>query len=465
MTASPQRVLIVDDEEAICWGLERLLRERGHDVETAATAEQALESVRAAPPDAIVLDVRLPGMDGLSAMEMIRDLAGPVPIVVITAFGNLETAVQAMERGAVEYLTKPFDLDQAALVIERALAQGHQPTGGREALPLNTFDQEIVGRSAAMQEVFKQIALVARSDLSVLITGESGTGKELVARAIHRHSHRADRPFLTVNLAALSPTLIESELFGHVRGAFTGADSSRVGLLELGNGATIFFDEVGDVPPNIQVKLLRALEQGEIMAVGDTRARPAEFRVLAATNRNLQHEIQAGRFRRDLYFRLAGFEIDLPPLRDRTEDIPLLVERFLSGGTRSEASRAHFTEAAIVELQKRSWPGNVRQLRAAVESAALRARGLAIGPEHLPDHRILDAPGELHDELSQCVRSWTRRRLEESPDTTNLYQQFLAEVEPALLEAVLEFTSRNRAAAAKRLGIHRQTLRKKLQEL
>ena len=310
-------ILIVDDEESICWGLSRLLGDEGHMVFVASSAEEALEKVPTAQPDLVVLDVRLPGMDGLTAMSKFRDAAGTVPIVVITAFGSLNTAVAALNKGAFDYLPKPFDLDQAAAVIHRALAVPERTsTSENEVQSQSTSDDELFGASLAMQEVFKRIALVAPTDASVLISGESGTGKELVARAIHRHSHRAKWPLVPVNLASLSPSLVESELFGHVRGAFTGATNSRQGLLELANGATVFFDEAGDIPLSVQVKLLRVLEQQEVTPVGDTQPRRTSFRFIAATHRDLRQECAAGNFRQDLFFRLAVFEIHLPPLRE-----------------------------------------------------------------------------------------------------------------------------------------------------
>ncbi len=374
-------VLIVDDEESICWGLRRLLTASGHYVDVASSAEEALEIAAQRRPELVVLDVRLPGMDGLSAMVRLQQLAAGAPIVVITAFGNLETAVAAVRGGAFDYLTKPFDVEQVAAVVDRALAS----TRPSEPLPPDlaaVSGEELLGTSPAMQEVFKRIALVAGSEASVLITGESGTGKELVARAIHRHSRRADKPLVPVNLASLSPTLIESELFGHVRGAFTGAETARQGLLELANSGTVFFDELGEIPLSVQVKLLRVLEQREVTPVGGTRAHECSFRVIAATNRDLQTEFQQGRFRQDLYFRLAVFEIPLPPLRERAEDIPLLAERFLQRALPGQSAR--LTPQAVDELRRRSWPGNVRELRNAVEHGAIVARGRDIGTEHLP---------------------------------------------------------------------------------
>ena len=315
------RILIVDDEASICYALRESLSDDGHDVEVAASAEEGWKVADGGKFDAVMLDVRLPGVDGLTAMRGFRDRIGPAPIIVITAFGNLETAVRAMEGGAFEYLVKPFDLDQAGEVIRRALdAKGNHRAGREPAAEV--ADGTLIGSSPAMQELFRSIALAAPTDVPVLITGESGTGKELVARAIHRHSRHRAGPFLPVCLAALSPGLVERELFGHVKGSFTGADHDRKGLLELAQGGTVLLDEVGDIPLPLQVKLLRAIEHREVTPVGDARPRRAEFRLVAATNRPLGELMAAGQFREDLFFRLSGFPIHIPPLRERPEDIP-----------------------------------------------------------------------------------------------------------------------------------------------
>jgi two-component system nitrogen regulation response regulator GlnG len=458
-------VLIVDDEESICWGLERLLHEAGHRVSIASSAEDGLSLAENGRPDLVVLDVRLPGMDGLTAMSRFAKAAASAPIVVITAFGNLDTAVRALRNGAFDYLAKPFDLEQAATVMERALAHRREAKTASPA-PSHAIEvsDELLGTSPAMQEVFKRIALVAPTDAAVLITGESGTGKELVARAIHRHSLRSLQPFVPINLASLSPTLVESELFGHVRGAFTGAEASRQGLLELANGATVFFDEAADIPESVQVKLLRVLEQHEVTPVGDTRPRPSAFRAIAATNRDLRREFQAGGFRQDLYFRLAVFEIALPSLCHRVEDIPILAQRFLQRLSRPEMPAGRLTEAALAELCRRRWIGNVRELRNAVEHGALMARGGAISPEHLPPPLDVESARDANPaaSLAQAVRAWAAAQLATGQARTELYQRFLAEVEPPLFDSVLDATGQNRAAAAEVLGIHRATLRKKL---
>lgn len=458
------RILVVDDEPSICWGFRELLTDEGHDVDTAASAEEALAIAEAARPDAVILDVRLPGLDGLSAMAPLRERTGDAPIVVITAFGDLKTAVDAVDKGAFDYLTKPFDLDRAAEVIRRALERSSSSI--TSVTPSPTQEGQLLGASPPMQEVFKQIALAAGSDVPVLITGESGTGKELVARAIHVHSARRTGPFVPVCPAALSPTVIESELFGHVRGAFTGADRDRPGLLELAQRGTVLLDEIGDLPTALQVKLLRALEQREITPVGSTQPRSTDFRIVAATNRPLAEMIRRGEFREDLFFRLSVFQIELPPLRNRPDDIPLLAESFLQ---RLSLPHAHkrFTNAALDALKSRPWRGNVRELRNAVERAAIMARGELIEPEHLPpiandrsNHRADDA-----SRLRRLITRWTARRLHNKQSLeqeARLLDEFLALVEPPLLNSVLKKCGQNRTAAARILGVNRTTLREKL---
>jgi two-component system nitrogen regulation response regulator GlnG len=455
-------VLIVDDEPSICWGFRELLADEGYDVSVASSAEEALELADRAAPDAVVLDVRLPGRDGLSTIQDLRRRIGSAPIIVITAFGNLDTAVRALGEGAYDYLTKPFDLDQVSEVLRRALRRSPEPAVSSAADDRPIEADTFIGNSPAMQAVFKQIALVAPSDVPVLITGESGTGKELVAQAIHRHSRRKYAPFLPTCLAALSPGLIESELFGHVRGAFTGAQQARQGLLELADGGTVFLDEIGDVPLPVQVKLLRAIEQREVTPVGDARARRTDLRVLAATNRPLGELVARGEFREDLFYRLGVFHIEIPPLRERIEDIPLLARSFLRA---ADGRVPTLSESALGELSSRPWPGNVRELRNAVERAALVARGWEIEADHLPPPSAIVAKTDRSSagELQRATADWGAQQLDNRP-ADDLLERFLAIVEPPLLKAVLAHCGGNRAAAAKILGIHRATLRQKLTE-
>jgi two-component system nitrogen regulation response regulator GlnG len=468
------RILIVDDEASICWAFREFLSDEGHHVDVAASAEEGLKLAEAGPPDAVVLDVRLPGLDGLSAITEFRSRVGPVPIVVITAFGSLDTAVRAMEGGAFDYLAKPFDLDQAATVVKRALeTQRGRGRGPAEAAGVGEEGETLIGKSPAMQNLFKSIALVAPTDVPVLITGESGTGKEMVARAIHRHSRRRGGPFLPVCLAALSPSLIERELFGHRKGSFTGAVQDRKGLLELASGGTVLLDEIGDVPPSLQVKLLRAIEHREVTPVGDARPLPADIRVVAATNRPLAELMAAGQFREDLFFRLSVFQIHLPPLRDRPDDIPALAEHFLRQARLPAAAEIHLSDDVLDELRARPWTGNARELRNAIEHAAIVARGRTIRPEHLPaapPHPVA-ASASLSNSPRETIQTdlaeWTQQvvRQDGTPAAEGqLYEQFLELAEPPVLRAALAQCQGNRAAAAQMLGIHRATLRQKLRK-
>lgn len=452
-------LLIVDDEPSICWGLRTLAGQLGHHALVASSAEEALALARSQPPDAILLDVRLPGIDGLTAIDHFRRLLGELPIVIMTAFGDLEIAVAAVRKGAFDYLVKPFDLDVAQRAIERALAR-HAPLPAPAAVP----EGKIVGSSKAMQEVFKQIALVAPTEACVHIRGESGVGKELVARAIHEHSRRSG-PFLAVNIAALSPALAESELFGHVRGAFTGADAPHAGFLERADGGTVFLDEVADIPPAIQVKLLRVLEYGEVLPVGASRPVRSDFRILSATHRDLVQKVAQGDFRHDLFYRLMTFAIEIPPLRDRPADVGELVEHFLDLlAAKNGVPRPTLAEEVRAELARRPWWGNVRELRNALEHAMILARGGPLLAEHLPPPmpRSDQIVPDRDEALAAAVRQWTEQILAQSPEAVELHQRLLGLVEPPLFESVLRRHGGQYLAAAKQLGLHRVTLKRRL---
>jgi two-component system nitrogen regulation response regulator GlnG len=459
------QILLVDDEEAVCWALQRALTKDGHKVAVAPSAEDAFRLVEKHRPDAIVLDVRLPGMDGLTALGRLRELSDDAPIIVVTAFGNLGTAVRAVEGGAFDYLAKPFDLDQALETVGRALQRRALQQGADAHPSVDTHGsptpEEIVGRSAAMQTVFKRIALVAPRDSCVLITGESGTGKELVARALHRYSNRRDRPFLPVHVAALNPSLVESELFGHVKGAFTGAAQARDGLLALADGGTIFFDELADIPLAVQVKLLRVLEHNEILPVGGNQSQPLNVRVLAATHQDLERRVADGAFRHDLFFRLNVFQIHLPPLRDRREDILPLADHFLR---RFEPKALPLLPETAKFLAAQPWLGNVRELRNALEHAVIVARGGPLLPEHFPALAPGMGPLTAPEQLAAAVRAWFADRLKHQAGQapTDLYQDLLTCVEPALLDEVMRRVQGNRWVAAQWLGLNRATVRKKL---
>ncbi len=461
------RILIVDDEPSIGWSLRELLGGEGHAVELAATVDSALETCGRFVPDAILLDVRLPGTDGISAMPALRGLAPDAAIIVMTAFGDLATAVRAVDAGAFDYLVKPFDLERASQVTQRAVER-HGVVPARAERPEKTAD-ELVGASPPMQAVFKQIALAAPTELPVLITGQTGTGKELAARAIHAHSRRRDRPLVAVNLAAISPSVSESELFGHVRGGFTGATSDRKGLFELADGGTIFLDEIAEASPEVQAKLLRAIETGEIWPVGSSSPKRVDVRVVAATNRDLSTAVAAGDFRVDLYHRLRAFPLEMPPLAERLDDLPLLVAAFLAGAGIDPAAAG----ADIIDcLRRRPWPGNIRELRHAIHYAAVMARGGPLRPEHLPAMSGTDgtattsegaSAGDAADGLlDRAVSDWFAAAAGDPEHAADLRDRLVDRVERLLVREAMRHASGNRTAAARLLGLDRATLRGRL---
>lgn len=464
-------LLIVDDEESICWGLAKLVRSLGHTPITKPSAEAALQLPQEEHPAAIVLDVRLPGMSGLEAMAQLRIRFGSVPIIVITAYGDLATAVESVRNGAFEYVVKPFETDEIRELISRALqVSAEHKLQDQQQVMTSSSDRRptidgMTGTSRKMQEVFSHIALAAGSQAGVLIQGESGTGKELAARAIHRYSSRAEGPFIPVNIAALSSSLAESELFGHVRGAFTGAESDRAGLLKQAHGGTLFIDEVGDIPLEMQVKLLRALEHGVFTPVGGNQSIESDFRVVSATNANLERLIQQGDFRHDLYYRLSALRIVLPPLRERGTDILLLAQQFASClGPR----RSIITSEAAEVIRRRSWFGNVRELRNAIEHALVFARGGPIEARHLPEPMIMGSseatPNDDTTLVSTSIKTWIGERLAAGDDAGDVNAILNRMIERPLIEGTLKRHAGNYSAASKDLGIHRTTLRKKVLE-
>ncbi len=467
-----KHVLIIDDEEAISWGLKRVAQNLGAEAWTANSVEQALQTEYPARPDVLVLDVRLPGEDGISAMHRFRERWEQVPIIVMTAFGDLETAVKAVKNGAFQYLIKPFDTETIRNSLEQALRAGAadappQESGGK---PVPLPEHGFVAESVVMQEVFNQIALAADSDAAVLLQGESGTGKELAAQAIHRFSRRARHPLVVVNVAALSPNLAESELFGHVRGAFTGANENRMGLLAQANGGTLFLDEVAEIPLPLQAKLLRALEQKEFLPVGANQPVRSDFRVIAATHQDIARLITSGEFREDLYFRLAAFPIQLPPLRSRIEDIQPLARHFLQRLTAVGRPAPQLSPGALQELQQRPWRGNVRELRNVLEHALIVSRGQTIQPEHLARTSATGSQPRseavaLREQIRLLLRNWTREALHNPAWEGMLYEKLLELVEQPVFAELLAANDNQVLPAARILGLHRTTLRRKLDRL
>ena len=463
------RVLIADDEDGLRWVLEKGLRQAGYEVTAVRDGDEALRAFSEAPFDLVFLDIRMPGTDGLTVLAKLRALASDAHVIVMTAHGTMETAIQAMQRGAYDYLAKPFDLDEVLLLAERALAAGRLT---QEVARLKTGLQEVwefgalIGRHPRMQEVYKTIGRIAASDVTILLRGESGTGKELVARAIHHYSRRAGRPFVAVSSAAIPGTLLESELFGHERGAFTDAKERKLGKLELAHGGTLFLDEIGDMPPELQTKLLRALQERTIERVGGQESLRIDVRVLAATNRDLETMMREGRFREDLFYRLNVVTVTLPPLRERRRDIPLLVEHLLAKYAAELGERGVAPEA-LDRLVGHDWPGNVRELENVVQRAMVMATTGVILPEHLPIGPVsaaasvaIDATLEeiIERKLLECVRGLREHA------SANLYDLMIGLIEKPLLRAVLRETGGNQVRAAQILGINRNTLRKKLTE-
>lgn len=473
------RILIIDDEESICWGLAKLCQQMQFESESASTAESGLELARHTSFDVIIMDVRLPGMDGLTAIERFRETVGSIPIITITAFGDLQTAIEAVQKGAFEYIVKPFELATVRSALAQALAttkivnsqmMTDDPNSvGPKGLEESTVAPNqlgLVGTSSLMQELYKQIALTTTNDSPVLLTGESGTGKELTARAIHNFGQRSAQPFVAVNIAALSPTLSESELFGHVKGAFTGADSDRVGLIEQAHGGTLFLDEVADIPLEVQVKLLRVLDHNEVTRVGSNDPIRTDFRLISATHQNLLTQVNHGAFRHDLFYRLRTLEIQMPPLRERLDDIPGLVSHFIRN---SSASPLSVADDFIETLQRRPWPGNVRELQSVVERAIAISRGGALTADQVelgtpPAFETPTSTMELSQQIRQLITEWTQQNwdLEESD---LLYDRLFKLIDPAILPIAFELSGRQYSAAARRLGIHRTTLKKKLDEM
>jgi two-component system nitrogen regulation response regulator GlnG len=465
-------LLVIDDDPLVVNCFRHVFPPDEVKVRTAGTAAAAVAEFNAHRPDAVLCDVRLPDRSGLDLLADLRAVDPKVPVVLMTGHGTSDTAIEAMRRGAYDYLLKPLDPDQLDEVVRRAFAvgrlmrvptkatNGHHPTDGPE--------DPFVGSSPAMQEVFKQIGRVAPTDATVLILGESGTGKELVARAVYQHSKRADKPFLAINCAAIPETLLESELFGHEKGAFTGADRKRVGRFEQCHGGTLFLDEIGDMTPLTQSKVLRVLQDQQFERVGGAETIRADVRVIAATHRDLPRMISAGTFRDDLFYRLNVCPIHLPPLRDRGGDIPVLVRHFVRAFAREFGKAVTaVSDDALATLTAFRWPGNVRQLQSVVKQALLKTVGPVLTADALPcEVRTAGCPvaavGEPTAAESDTLR-FIRRRLREG--TSDLHAEVIERVERELFAEVLTQTSGNITRAAVILGITRPTLRAKLAHL
>jgi len=459
-------ILIIDDDDQLRKSFEKLLSEEGYNIMSAASGEAGQKMVLSSLPNLVILDLRLPGMNGLDTFRAIHKIEPRLPVIIMTAYGTTETAIEATKLGAFDYILKPFEIPDMLLVIKEALKAGRfmRSSVEMDVTPEQARGDAIIGKSRPMQEVYKAIGRVAATDATVLIRGESGTGKELVARAIYQHSNRCDMPFLVINCVAIPENLLESELFGYEKGAFTGASHRRVGKIEQANSGTIFLDEIGDMPFNIQAKILRLLQEKSIERLGGREIIPVNVRIIAATNRDLEAAVANGRFREDLYYRLKVVTITLPPLRDRIEDIPLLADYFLSLFVRDASSKnPGITKEAKVILSSYSWPGNIRELANLLQKTLIFNRGAPISGKDIMNAYSSKATGfeKTIGMSDQALRKWVRQTLMHH-STEHLFEVCMDRLAGILIEEALNLTGCNRSQAAKLLGLSRPTLHAKI---
>ncbi len=445
------KILIVDDQLNTCKSLQAILKKSGYASEYTLRPEEALKRAQAEPFDIVITDLRMPGMDGIQLLEELKKIQPRLIVIMITGYATIKSAVEAIQKGAYDYLAKPFTPDEVRVIIDRATERLRLETENillRQQLQSRTSFENIIGKSAALQRVFEMVKKVAGGDSNILLTGETGTGKELVARAIHNLSRRRERPFQPINCGSLAEGILESELFGHVKGAFTGAVTTRKGLLEVADGGTIFLDEISETSPSFQVKLLRVLQEGEFMRVGDTHPLRVNIRVIAATNRELEKTVDQREFRQDLYYRLKGIAIHLPPLRERLEDIPLLAYHFL-GKHRGDRKIELIEPQTLKALQGHKWPGNVRELEHVMEYAISMTEGDAI--------RVDDLPEELLPRLSD--RGTLREGGMSSP-----FSKAKDEFERLYIMRLLKESNWNISEASRKAQMFRQNLQQKIRK-
>ncbi len=460
-----EQVWVIDDDRSIRWVLDRALQRADIDVRSFGNAAGVMEVLERGQPDAIVTDIRMPGIDGLALLSRLREKYPDLPVIIMTAHSDLDSAVAAYHGGAFEYLPKPFDVDEAVDLVRRACRQRRRQKIEEPPQEETTRTPEIIGEAPAMQEVFRAIGRLARSNITVLINGESGTGKELVALALHRHSPRADRPFIALNMAAIPKDLLESELFGHERGAFTGAQSRRAGRFEQANGGTLFLDEIGDMPAELQTRLLRVLADGEFYSVGGHSAIKVDVRIIAATHQTLETLVQEGRFREDLFHRLNVIRIHIPALRERRQDLPLLMRHFLAQAA-AELSVEPKTLLPEAEeyLSKLDWPGNVRQLENTCRWLTVMASGQTIHLEDLPPELLKqDETPTSSADWESALYDWANQQLLRGE--LGILDDAMPRFERILIETALKHTGGRRQDAARLLGWGRNTLTRKIKEL
>ena len=463
MPESPIQVWIVDDDQSLRWVLEKALRQADMEPRCFERAELLLDAISDEVPDVLITDVRMPGIDGFELLDRLNSAHPDLPIIVMTAHSDLDNAVAAYRGGAFEYLPKPFDLDEAVELVEKASRKNGGTSGQKES---GATIPSMIGQAPAMQEVFRSIGRLAKSSMTVLITGESGTGKELVARALHDNSPRAGKTFVALNTSAIASELLESELFGHEKGAFTGADARRVGRFEQANGGTLFLDEIGDMSPALQTRLLRVLAESEFYRVGGQASIKVDVRVIAATNQDLAKAVKEGRFREDLFHRLNVIRINTPPLRQRREDIPLLLKHYLSDAARElDAPAKTLDSDAIEALQSYEWPGNVRQLVNAARRLTVTAPGNVITAQDVPQD--FGGTGRIsgeQKEWTQRLNDWAEQQLARD-DNAPLIDAALPEFEKTLIRLALAKCQGRRQDAARMLGWGRNTLTRKIKSL
>ncbi len=468
-------ILVADDDTAIRTVLSHALGEQGYDVRTTGTAASLWKWVADGDGDLVITDVVMPDENGLELVPRIRRQRPDLPVIVMSAQSTLLTAIKAAERGAFEYLPKPFDLRDVVGAVDRALA-APRTGGGLEAAAEDNGEDvlPLIGKSPAMQEIYRVMARVIGTDLTVMISGESGTGKELIARALHDYGQRRNGPFVAINMAAIPRELIEAELFGHERGAFTGAANRTAGRFEQANGGTLFLDEIGDMPIEAQTRLLRVLQEGEFTTIGGRQPIKTDVRIIAATHRNLQQSVRQGLFREDLYYRLAVIPIRVPPLRERKADLPALVQHFLAAAAETGLESKALDSAALELLMAHNWPGNVRELENVVRRlAALYAQpviGADVVARELGEDAAADGPAgaaedeSLSDAVTRHLRAYFAAHTDDLPPP-GLHGRVLREVERPLFTLALLATRGNQIKAAAMLGLNRNTLRKKIREL
>ena len=465
----PETVWIIDDDQSIRWVVEKALKKADFITRSFSCTADLLSALQNDLPDALITDIRMPGMDGLELLDKVQLSHPNLPVIVMTAHSDLESAVSAFHGGAFEYLPKPFDIKEVVDLAHRACihSRQQQTEGTSETYTTEETTPEIIGEAPSMQEVFRAIGRLARSNITVLINGESGTGKELVAKALHRHSPRAARPFIALNMAAIPKDLMESELFGHEKGAFTGAQSRRAGRFEQADGGTLFLDEIGDMPAELQTRLLRVLADGEFYPVGSYSSVKADVRIIAATHQDLETLVEQGRFREDLFHRLNVIRIHIPPLRERKQDIPLLMRHFLNQAAVELNSEIKILKPeAEAFLSTLDWPGNVRQLENSCRWLTVMASGREIHLHDLPPE-LLGTPSEKNAAdtgWETLLRNSIDQRLLRGSEA-EIAKQIIPTVESILIKAALNFTHGKRHEAAILLGYGRNTLTRKIQEL